>query len=161
MQMNLHNPDSLPKYLVQTIKARVLVVLQFTFLGLLFIRPGQPQYEIGSYIKPLTLGLTFLASLILAWAIFNLRPALRVSPIPKPGSPLVSTGIYKWISHPMYFAVMLFGLSMFISHINYLSAAVLISLFLVLRTKAGLEEQLLEKIHGKYRPSGFLPMRGI
>jgi protein-S-isoprenylcysteine O-methyltransferase Ste14 len=61
----------------------------------------------------------------------------------------------------MYFAVMLFGLSMFLSHINYLSAAVLISLFLVLRTKAGLEEQLLEKIHGKCRPSGFLPMRGI
>jgi protein-S-isoprenylcysteine O-methyltransferase Ste14 len=161
MQMNLHNPDSLPKCLVQTIKARVLVVLQFTFLGLLFLRPGQTQYEIGFNSKPLISGLTFLATLILVWAIVNLRPALRVSPIPKPGAPLVGTGIYKWISHPMYFAVMLFGLSMFLSHINYLSAAVLISLFLVLRTKAGLEEELLEKIHGKYRPSGFFPMRGI
>ena len=111
--MNLHNLDFLPKCLVQIIKARVLVALQFTFLGLLFIRPGQPQYEIGSSIKPLFSGLTFLASLIIAWAIVNLRPALRVSPIPKPGAPLVSTGIYKWISHPMYLAVTLFGLSIF------------------------------------------------
>jgi hypothetical protein len=56
---------------------------------------------------------------------------------------------------------MLFGLSMFLSHINYLTAAVLISLYLVLRTKAGMEEELLEKIHGKYKSSGFLPVRGI
>jgi protein-S-isoprenylcysteine O-methyltransferase Ste14 len=159
--MNLHNPDSLPKCLVQIIKARVLVVLQFTFLGLLFIRPGQPQYEIGSYIKPLTLGLTFLASLILAWAIFNLRPALRVSPIPKPGAPLVSTGIYKWISHPMYLAVTLFGLSMFLSHINFFTGVFLVALVTVLKVKASMEESLLSAIHGPTHKQGFFPIRGI
>jgi len=50
---------------------------------------------------------------------------------------------------------------MFLSHINYLTAAVLISLYLVLRTKAGMEEQLLEAIHGKYKSTGFFPVRGI
>ena len=159
--MNLHSPDSLPKCLVQIIKARFLVVLQFTFLGLLFIRPGQPQYEIGSYIKPLTLGLTFLASLILAWAIVNLRPALRVSPIPKPGASLVSTGIYKWISHPMYLAVTLFGLSMFLSHINFFTGVFLVALVTVLKVKASMEESLLSAIHGPTHKQGFFPIRGI
>lgn len=159
--MNLHNQDSLPKCLVQIIKARFLVVLQFTFLGLLFIRPGQPQYEIGSSVKPLTSGLTFLASLILVWAIVNLRPALRVSPIPKPGAPLVKTGIYKWISHPMYLAVTLFGLSMFLSHINFFTGVFLVALVTVLKVKASMEESLLSTIHGPTHKQGFFPIRGI
>jgi protein-S-isoprenylcysteine O-methyltransferase Ste14 len=113
----------------------------------------------GAEIISTILSVTGLVTII--FAFLALRPSLRISPIPKPGAPLVKSGIYKWISHPMYFAVMLFGLSMFLSHINYLTAAVLISLYLVLRTKAGMEEELLEKIHGKYKSSGFLPVRGI
>ena len=159
--MNLHNLDFLPKCLVQIIKARVLVALQFTFLGLLFIRPGQPQYEIGSSIKPLFSGLTFLATLIIVWAIVNLRPALRVSPIPKPGAPLVKTGIYKWISHPMYLAVTLFGLSMFLSHINFFTGVFLVALVTVLKVKASMEESLLSAIHGPTHKQGFFPIRGI
>jgi protein-S-isoprenylcysteine O-methyltransferase Ste14 len=105
--------------------------------------------------------LSVTAAIIVFAAFIALRPSVRVSPIPKPGAPLVTAGIYKWISHPMYFAVVLFGFSMFTSHINFLTAALFISLVMVLKTKASLEEFLLEKIHGKYKSSGFFPIKGI
>jgi protein-S-isoprenylcysteine O-methyltransferase Ste14 len=128
---------------------------------LLFIRPGKSLLALGNWVETLTTILSVTAAIIVIAAFIALRPSVRVSPIPKPGAPLITAGIYKWISHPMYFAVVLFGTSMFISHINFLTASLLISLVMVLKTKASLEEALLEKIHGKYKSSGFFPIKGI
>lgn len=115
----------------------------------------------GNWVETLTTILSVTAAIIVISAFIVLRPSVRVSPIPKPGAPLITAGIYQWISHPMYFAVVLFGFSMFVSHINFLTAALFISLVMVLKTKASLEELMLEKIHGKYKTSGFFPIRGI
>ena len=128
---------------------------------MLFIRPGKSLISLGNWIEPLTTILSVTAAIIVIAAFIALRPSVRVSPIPKPGAPLITAGIYKWISHPMYFAVVLFGTSMFISHINFLTASLLISLVMVLKTKASSEEVMLEKIHGKYKSSGFFPIKGI
>jgi len=116
---------------------------------------------LGNWVETLTTILSVTAAIIVIAAFIALRPSVRVSPIPKPGAPLITAGIYKWISHPMYFAVVLFGTSMFISHITFLTASVLISLVMVLKTKASSEEVMLEKIHGKYKSSGFFPIKGI
>ena len=130
-------------------------------LILLFIRPGKSLLALGNWVETLTTILSVTAAIIVIAAFIALRPSVRVSPIPKPGAPLITAGIYKWISHPMYFAVVLFGTSMFISHINFLTASLLISLVMVLKTKASSEEVMLEKIHGKYTSSGFFPIKGI
>ena len=128
---------------------------------MLFIRPGKSLLALGNWVETLTTILSVTAAIIVIAAFIALRPSVRVSPIPKPGAPLITEGIYKWISHPMYFAVVLFGTSMFISHINFLTASLLISLVMVLKTKASSEEVMLEKIHGKYTSSGFFPIKGI
>lgn len=128
---------------------------------MLFIRPGKSLLALGNWVETLTTILSVTAAIIVIAAFIALRPSVRVSPIPKPGAPLITAGIYKWISHPMYFAVVLFGTSMFISHINFLTASLLISLVMVLKTKASSEEVMLEKIHGKYKSSGFFPIKGI
>jgi protein-S-isoprenylcysteine O-methyltransferase Ste14 len=128
---------------------------------LLFIRPGKSLISLGNWVETLTTILSITAAMIVIAAFIALRPSVRVSPIPKPGAPLITAGIYKWIAHPMYFAVVLFGTSMFISHINFLTASLLISLVMVLKTKASSEEVMLEKIHGKYKSSGFFPIKGI
>lgn len=128
---------------------------------MLFIRPGKSLLALGNWVETLTTILSVTAAIIVIAAFIALRPSVRVSPIPKPGAPLITAGIYKWISHPMYFAVVLFGTSMFISHINFLTASLLISLVMVLKTKASSEEVMLEKIHGKYTSSGFFPIKGI
>ena len=135
--------------------------MQFSLLTLLFIRPGNSTFRLGNWTEAVTTIVSLFAAIIILAAFVVLRPSVRVSPIPKPGAPLITKGIYRWVSHPMYFAVVLFGFSMFISHINFLTAALFLSLILVLKIKATMEEGLLEQIHGKYRKTGFFPIRGI
>ena len=105
-------------------------------------------------------GLGFIMLLI---AAYYLSPSLRISPIPKDKSPLINKGIYSYIKHPMYLAVMLIALSIILNNFNEITFITFILLYLVLRTKANMEEQLLKKIHkSKYpKKKTFFPIRGI
>jgi protein-S-isoprenylcysteine O-methyltransferase Ste14 len=88
-----------------------------------------------------------LGAIVIASAGYSLRPSLRISPIPKPDSPLIESGIYKRVRHPMYLGVILigFGLSGFS---DSLSAWILeIALITVLSIKARFEDALLLEIH--------------
>jgi protein-S-isoprenylcysteine O-methyltransferase Ste14 len=76
-----------------------------------------------------------------------LRPSLRVSPIPKPGTPLITVGIYKWFRHPMYLGVLMFGVGMLINNLNIVSIFIFIALFLNMVAKANYEDRLLRNRH--------------
>lgn len=100
---------------------------------------------------------------ILIIAAYYLRPSLRVSPIPKEKAPLIDEGIYSYVKHPMYLAVMLIALSILLNNFNEITFIVFIALYLVLRSKANMEEYLLKKIH-KFEYSkkkSLFPIRGI
>jgi protein-S-isoprenylcysteine O-methyltransferase Ste14 len=84
---------------------------------------------------------------IFAFAYVALRPSLRVSPIPKPGAPLIVTGIYKWFRHPMYLGVLMFGLGILVNNLNPASLLVFIALFINMVIKANYEDQLLRSRH--------------
>ena len=116
--------------------------------------------ELNPLIPQVISGLGFLMLII---ATYSLRPSLRVSPIPKDKSPLISNGIYGLIKHPMYLAVMLIALSIILNNFNEITFITFIALYLVLRAKADMEEQLLKKIHkSKYsKKKTFFPIRGI
>ncbi len=76
-----------------------------------------------------------------------MRPSLRVSPIPKPGAPLITVGIYKWFRHPMYLGVLMFGVGMLINNLNIVSILIFIALFLNMVAKANYEDRLLRNRH--------------
>lgn len=116
--------------------------------------------ELNPLIPQVISGLGFLMLII---ATYYLRPSLRVSPIPKEKSPLINNGIYGFIKHPMYLAVMLIALSIILNNFNEITFITFIALYLVLRAKADMEEQLLKKIHkSKYsKKKTFFPIRGI
>ena len=76
-----------------------------------------------------------------------MRPSLRVSPIPKPGAPLITVGIYKWFRHPMYLGVLMFGVGMLIINLNIVSILIFIALFLNMVAKANYEDRLLRNRH--------------
>jgi protein-S-isoprenylcysteine O-methyltransferase Ste14 len=63
----------------------------------------------------------------------------------------------------MYLAVMLIALSIILNNFNEITFITFILLYLVLRTKANMEEQLLKKIHkSKYpKKKTLFPIRGI
>ena len=89
----------------------------------------------------------FLAILIFAFAAQALQPSLRINPIPKPGAPLITHGIYKYLRHPMYFAVMVIATALLIQKINLVSLLTWIALGTNMSFKARYEDQLLRENH--------------
>lgn len=127
--------------------ARTLVFNQFSLLALLALHPGEGHALSGLPTGLISLSLYGSATVILAFAGYALRPSLRVSPIPIEGAPLITYGIYKWMRHPMYVAVSLFGIGLAISHFNTYTAILLVALLINMALKAKFEDRLLREIH--------------
>ena len=145
--------------------ARVLVGIQFALLfflvviGLVNISKPHHNYlvaEIGSIV---------LGLLIIVAAGYSLRPSLRISPIPKENSPLIESGIYRRVRHPMYLAVILIGFGM-AGYSDSLIAWILeLALIIDLNVKARFEDALLleahpESFHYQMHVSRILPCMG-
>jgi protein-S-isoprenylcysteine O-methyltransferase Ste14 len=91
--------------------------------------------------------LYLLATLIFTFAAQALQPSLRINPIPIPGAPLITHGIYNYVMHPMYFAVMLIGTGILIQKFNLLTVGIWIALGVNMSLKARYEDQLLRANH--------------
>lgn len=89
----------------------------------------------------------FLAIVIFTFAAQALRPSLRINPIPKPGAPLITDGIYKYMRHPMYFSVMVIATALFMQKVNLITFLIWIALGTNMRIKARYEDVLLQEIH--------------
>lgn len=98
-------------------------------------------------LKIFSIAAMALGLAILLVAFFNLRPSLRVSPIPIPGAPLITVGIYKYFRHPMYLGVLLVGASIAIQNFDIMSLISWLALFVVLSVKAAMEDSLLRMAH--------------
>ena len=127
--------------------ARTLVAIQFLMLSIIGIvaltkvQKGPHRYlafEIGS----VALGL-----IVIGAAGWSLRPSLRVSPIPKADAPLIQTGMYRYVRHPMYLGVILIGFGMAGYADSWLGWTSELILIINLNFKARFEDALLLKIH--------------
>lgn len=122
-----------------------LVLGQFGLLMLLFV--------FGSPLAPniLTLQLTIAAFIIAGLAFFAKRFSVSVFPSPTKRMQLVTSGIYGYIRHPMYLAVILLGLAWVVPAINIISSVLWIMLVADLTAKIILEERLLIKQFPEYK----------
>ncbi len=125
------------------LKARILVAAQFSLLGLLFLKPKAAVLLAPSWAPGLAFVIQICATVILFFAWYALRASLQVSPIPKEGAALVTSGIYRYTRHPMYIGVLLFGASFVLTNINLLSILIWIALLVTLIYKARFEDSLL------------------
>lgn len=109
---------------------------------------GAPLFT--SSVVELVATIIFLVGfLVLLIAYFNLKPSLRVSPIPIPGAPLITRGIYKYFRHPMYLAVLLFGAGMVLRNLDGMAILLWLALFSTLCVKANMEDVLLRNAHSR------------
>jgi protein-S-isoprenylcysteine O-methyltransferase Ste14 len=109
--------------------------------------PAEAILVESDYFRWISSGLFLGALTVFAFAFLALQPSLRVSPIPKPGAPLITVGIYNWFRHPMYLGVLMFGVGMLLTNLNLASILIFIALSINMIIKANYEDRLLRIRH--------------
>ena len=76
----------------------------------------------------------------------------NLSPFPRPinNSNLVTTGIYRFTRHPMYYSLIFISLGLFITNLSIYYLFLSISLALIIKFKISLEEQYLNNKFKNY-----------
>lgn len=139
----------------------LLVVLQFSLLfGLILMTSPLNAIASGNSGTLITIAISAIAALAALHA--NQFGNFNIHPSPKQNGRLIEHGIYSYIRHPMYTAVILFGLGCVLASPMLESVLVLFALCLVLVRKARLEESWLKQkypFYGDYiiKTYAFLP----
>lgn len=124
----------------------ILVIFQLTSAGLLLI--SGPL--LAGYWPSALLQLLGLAFGILAIVIMKRSNKFNIPPDVREGSKLVKTGIYKYIRHPMYTAVLLYFIPALIHHFTWLRLGYFGILLVTLLLKINYEEKLLKQAFVEY-----------
>ena len=125
----------------------ILVFLQFVIISLHFFQwEFIPQKQIIQAI-PFSY---FLGILIIIIAFIIMLVSIKdlgrnLSPFPKPinNSNLVTTGIYRFTRHPMYYSLIFISIGVFIIKLSIYYLFLTISLALIIKFKIALEEKYL------------------
>ncbi len=119
-------------------KSKILVTLQFTLilLMILTINSKSDFFYLGIVILLIGIGIGFIAIKEHNGLDFNIRPD-----IPK-NSSLITTGIYSYIRHPMYFSVIFSMLGILIAFFSRNELFIYICLVSIMLIKLNYEEGL-------------------
>ena len=132
----------------------ILVFLQFFIISLHFLKWGFiPEKQIIQ-ATPFS---NFVGVLIIIIAFIILLVAIKdlgrnLSPFPRPinNSNLVTTGIYRFTRHPMYYSLIFISFGVFITKLSIYYLFLSISLGLIIKFKIALEEQYLNNKFKNY-----------
>ena len=132
----------------------ILVFLQFFIISLHFFQwEFIPQKQIIQ-VNPLSYLVGFLiiiiAFIILLVSIKDLGRNLSPFPRPIKNSNLVTTGIYRFARHPMYYSLIFISFGVFITKLSIYYLFLSISLSLIIKLKIALEEQYLNNKFKNY-----------
>jgi len=125
----------------------MLVFLQFFIISLHFF---QWEFHTQKQIIKTSPFSYFLGILIIIIAFIIMLVSIKdlgrnLSPFPRPinNSNLVTTGIYRFTRHPMYYSLILISIGVFIIKLSFYYLFLTISLALIIKFKIALEEKYL------------------
>ena len=132
----------------------ILVFLQFFIISLHFFQwefiPQKQIIQVSLFSNLLGFLIIIIAFIILSVSIKDL--GRNLSPFPRPinNSNLVTSGIYRFIRHPMYYSLVFISFGFFITKLSIYYLFLLISLCLIFKFKIALEEQYLSNKFKNY-----------
>lgn len=147
------------------VRGRVLLGLQFA-LFVVFAVVAVLTGDLEPDPWRTTLGVAVAASggFLAVGAMWALGGHLSALPDPRPGAPLVQTGVFGMVRHPIYGGVLLGGLGASVTLAASWALVPLIVLAAVFHHKSGLEERALTLAHPEYTsyrvrvPRQFIPV---
>ena len=131
-----------------------LVILQFLIIILHFIEleflAKKEIIQVNFIFSLLGFLLIIISSIFMLIAIKDLGSNL--SPFPKPivNGNLITSGIYRFIRHPMYYSLILISFGFFITKLSIYYLGLTLSLALIIKFKINLEEKYLNKKFKNY-----------
>ena len=132
----------------------ILVFLQFFIISLHFFRwefiPQKQIIQVSSFSYFVGVLIIIIAFIILLIAIKDLGRNLSPFPRPLKNSNLVTTGIYRFTRHPMYYSLIFISFGVFITKLSIYYLFLSISLGLIIKFKIALEEEYLNKKFKNY-----------
>ena len=132
----------------------ILVFLQFFIISLHFFQwefiPQKQIIQVSTLSYLVGFLIIIIAFIILLISIKDLGRNLSPFPSPINNSNLVTTGIYRFTRHPMYYSLIFISFGFFITKLSIYYLFLLISLSLIIKFKIALEEQYLNKKFRNY-----------
>ena len=133
---------------------KILVFLQFFIISLHFFQwefiPQKQIIQVNPFSSLVGFFIIIIAFIILLVAIKDLGRNLSPFPRPIKNSNLVTTGIYRFTRHPMYYSLIFISFGVFITKLSIYYLFLSISLGLIIKFKIFLEEQYLNNKFKKY-----------
>ena len=132
----------------------ILVFFQFFIISLHFIKlelfPKEQIIPVSSISYLIGISIIIIALMVMLVAIKELGRSLSPFPRPINNSNLVTTGIYRFTRHPMYYSLIFISFGIFIIELSTYYLFLLISLALIIKFKIVLEEQYLNNKFKNY-----------
>ena len=132
----------------------LLVFLQFFIIFLHFFQwefiPQKQIIQVSTLSYLVGFLIIIIAFIILLVAIKDL--GRNLSPFPRPinNSNLITTGIYRFTRHPMYYSLIFISFGVFITKLSIYYLFLSISLALIIKLKIALEEYYLNNKFKNY-----------
>ena len=125
----------------------VIVFLQFFIISLHFFQweflPQKQIIQASPFSYFLGILIIIIALIIMIVSIKDLGRNLSPFPRPLNNSNLVTSGIYRFTRHPMYYSLILISIGLFIIKLSIYYLFLTISLALIIKFKIALEEKYL------------------
>jgi len=132
----------------------MLVFLQFFIISLHFFQwefiPKKQIIQVSPFSYFVGFLIIIIAFIILLVAIKDLGRNLSPFPSPINNSNLVTTGIYRFTRHPMYYSLIFISFGIFITKLSIYYLFLSTSLILIIKFKIALEEQYLKNNFKNY-----------
>ena len=132
----------------------ILVFLQFFIISLHFFQwefiPKKQIIQVSNLSYLVGFFIIIMAFIILLISIKDLGRNLSPFPRPIKNSNLVTTGIYRFTRHPMYYSCIFISFGVFITKLSIYYLVLSLSLGLIIKFKISLEEQYLKNKFKNY-----------
>ena len=130
--------------------AWAFVAVQVIILGLLVFLPADLWLSVRPFIVAGTV-LEWLGALGIVASALTIRSSLTAVPLPKEHGKLGTTGLYKYVRHPMYTSVLILSLGIALLSGSFIKYALVIALYALFYYKSKYEERYLRQKYPGYK----------
>ncbi len=128
----------------------LFVALQFLLLGALVALPPGDDWSRPGWLRLLSLLGLIAGFALIAVSALRLGPALTATPVPTASGKLVTTGLFRFVRHPIYSGVLLIVVATAVRSGNLVTVVLAVVLAAFFWIKSSWEEQQLRRTYPDY-----------